>query len=594
VDITSQERSPPPRPLAPEFPTYIPRLRNRPLTKRTSDKLGQEIFRLKTPADVAASDIERLNVHMTQNYPIEKLIRGGEEYQNRPFQYDESLTAAINEIQVSNDVAFSSVLRLPQKDGEKRPRLAVSYPFFVALEQMSHYWDDSKDNYYEVPDTSATIPGTDIRPSPGQDIKMEDDAEESAKNETSTVRMKEVYKGRRTGNGLQMPVECLEKVAKSFIDICRVPFGIAAYERRFPARLIVRGFKMPIVLRYDVGAVPKDRALARLERLEGPVMGVHARPDLKFKSDNIKEGCPSQVEILDFYREIGALLLVAQKRARMGETEVLPGIGKWWGQKARWGGGEGGHMPYESDEEPTQDLSKKKEEKPAKAEDDLSTSSDDDQPPLPSEPKEKPRTLTERPSASSVTPQKRSKSKPRAKVKGTKPPMPSYRVKTMMQKYKKVTPGEPLWDDHIRYLQIGRQDAFDDVFLVSALNCHISFLHMKVHKNYLRWLEFGAEAPAQKWVEDLELRKRQLRENTLYVERSRWYNMFEVEDRMEALVGLWRIMGWIFRANKNDGSMVGHIGEGEDTTRVLDDTGMVMHQDDMTEDDDDLNMSLDD
>jgi hypothetical protein len=40
----------------------------------------------------------------------------------------------------------------------------------------------------------------------------------------------------------------------------------------------------------------------------------------------------------DLLREVGAMLLTAQERARHGVMEVKPGEGKWWTTIPRWGG----------------------------------------------------------------------------------------------------------------------------------------------------------------------------------------------------------------------------------------------------------------
>jgi hypothetical protein len=40
---------------------------------------------------------------------------------------------------------------------------------------------------------------------------------------------------------------------------------------------------------------------------------------------------------------VGALI-IAQERAREGKEEKKPGVGKWWCEAPRWGGGPGGEV----------------------------------------------------------------------------------------------------------------------------------------------------------------------------------------------------------------------------------------------------------
>jgi hypothetical protein len=71
--------------------------------------------------------------------------------------------------------------------------------------------------------------------------------------------------------------------------------------------------------------------------LEGPVLGISCRGETDFDGGNADP-------VLDTLRETGALLLIAQERAREGRKEIKPGEGKWWTTVPRWGGGPGGEV----------------------------------------------------------------------------------------------------------------------------------------------------------------------------------------------------------------------------------------------------------
>lgn len=77
------------------------------------------------------------------------------------------------------------------------------------------------------------------------------------------------------------------------------------------------------------------------------------------------------------------------------------------------------------------------------------------------------------------------------------------------------------------------------VFLVSALNHHISILKLSVHRDYLHYLrtaEFPGHQTDAKWSHPL-------------VYRTRWYDLFNIEDRLDAFRLLWGVMGYLARAD---------------------------------------------
>ena len=263
---------------------------------------------------------------------------------------------------------------MPRKEGEPAwPRLMSTHSFWLALEEVAHFWDDSRDEYYEVPDVDTD------HEQHGDGDSGHGQGKESTSHDGKCVcppetpsappRMKKVYRGRRSGNGSSMPEEKLDKAVKGFLDICTRPYRLQAIRRRLfnPSRLAVRDLRLPVSHAYEIGLVPMDPKLARKGHIEGPVLAVHVRSEVGMRAEQGREARGvgnwiSRGEVLDLAREAGGCLLLAQKRSGEGRVEVRAGKGKWWGEKRRWGGTRGGHMPYESDEEPGVDPNKKTQE----------------------------------------------------------------------------------------------------------------------------------------------------------------------------------------------------------------------------------------
>lgn len=93
-------------------------------------------------------------------------------------------------------------------------------------------------------------------------------------------------------------------------------------------------------LSYFVYQTPTDRQRIRQGIVEGPVMGVQTRHETQFRKPEEQPGT-GEMEALDLLKEVAALLLLAQERAREGKSEKRPGEGKWYTSKPRWGGGSG-------------------------------------------------------------------------------------------------------------------------------------------------------------------------------------------------------------------------------------------------------------
>jgi hypothetical protein len=99
----------------------------------------------------------------------------------------------------------------------------------------------------------------------------------------------------------------------------------------------IKTLRVPIRLSTAIWQVPREREKAKMGWLAGPVAGISCRNESGFAEDK-------QSEMIDLLKEVGVMLVLAQQRAREGKTEVIPGEGKWWTTKPRWGGGPGGEV----------------------------------------------------------------------------------------------------------------------------------------------------------------------------------------------------------------------------------------------------------
>lgn len=122
----------------------------------------------------------------------------------------------------------------------------------------------------------------------------------------------------------------------------------------------------------------------------------------------------------------------------------------------------------------------------------------------------------------------------------------------MYDNYRMVRPPAATWDRKTRYSAIGRAKGvdYDDIFVVSALFHHVSFLRVRVPNLLLDVLE-GGGGVGKCW-------------GRLEVRRSKWYDLFLVEERLEAMRMVWSMMAYLMRGEESAVSM----GEGEDVKMV--------------------------
>lgn len=78
------------------------------------------------------------------------------------------------------------------------------------------------------------------------------------------------------------------------------------------------------------------------------------------------------------------------------------------------------------------------------------------------------------------------------------------------------------------------------IYMISSINHHIAILHLRVHRRYLDVLSTGESActtdadPDQPW-------------HILKLQRTRWYDLLDPTDRVEALKGVWTLFHYQLR-----------------------------------------------
>lgn len=525
-----------------------------------------------------------MNINLQRDVKLQDLFPQ-RHFQERPLPFDEHLESLLREVSCPNEDAYREILQQEPLPGRSKPRLAYARNFFGSLEDMARYWDVSKDEYYRVPNDTPK------RTNPEQndtDVEMED------LDVTDATSTREVYKGYRYGNGPQTPAGTRVALVKNLVKMVTHKFQCRDHEP-IPApreRLTIRGVRIACIqYHFCIARIPGDVKLARTRMVEGPVMAVHVREELRFKAENDRsnaakapahqeqtrrlgsasvDGLPFTGERFDLFREVGCMLILACQRNREGKSkELLCGTDKWWIKQQRFGGGSArwGQLPFEvyDEDDPSWSpaerlLQEEKRAREAKSKvndqnsvaaispvkittDDLLARNAPDLKPVPGGPlggprKKKLRSL-EKPAG------KEDEMREGKKLMYT-PPM----KKRMHQDWQNLKANTPIWDDKIVYRRVGKSDdsEFDDVYMVSCVNHHAALLRMRVHPDYLAWLESGIR------VSDDEV-EAGLQRNVLYVQRSQWYDLFDVDARRELVVTLWNVMCWMNRKHINEAEL---------------------------------------
>ncbi|KAH7081962.1 hypothetical protein BKA63DRAFT_562492 [Paraphoma chrysanthemicola] len=593
-----KKRPPPSKPVPITFPSLQPPKPSTscppgPWAPGGNTGLTAHFLRLKKPSDVTEDTLTLLNVTIETESDFETLLSSlsndaqshlpPKDWFKSPEHIDLLMSSGSNvtllsngrrkpdhneffvrarELFFNNDDAFSTLTRKGTR-GQAPLRLAHFRKFWEGLDNMAYYWDNSLDEYSppspgsnvktgdahsngsslsserrdeNAPKGLAAVPahstdlGSPSEEEPRKKAKVEVtgpvvDAQSSASKETSSgvpsmhtsmthpsrilparsapSRMpwtsnaepkkrpddlsQGSYRGYRIGNGAEMPDQYRIDCVRSFLEPIAWAFGVTLSQHRRPPVLTLENVRFPVRMSSAAWRGPQDRTRARQGWMEGPVLGIQCRSDVNFGAT----GNVTAESVLDTVRELGGLLLLAQERAREGKTEKRGGEGKWWTTKERWGGGAGGEVgdAQGASDAPVTDASTAPQEK-----------------------------LVQRnPDGSKVR-----------------------RRPTPAEVWKTLRSNHPQWDPKVVYQAIGkdRGQPWDDVFMISSLNHHVSVLCLHVHPLYLQYLTDGSLPEITPTEADWCSPK---------LRRTRWFDLFNIDDRTEAMRGIWGIMSYLMR-----------------------------------------------
>ena len=383
-DDSNKPREPPPPATPLDFPRCVP-----PKLSPCEREVANDLVKLYSSTlrtGPTPKHLQALNVHLANELPLEQVVPT--DFIPHPSwsitpsttETPESLQAEspklgllsngasapgkqeffvrVKELLFDNEDAFRAIQRKPPLPDRQPARVVHFRKFWDSLLAMAEHWDSSLDKYTDSEDTEEQS-AMDIDEPQSESMKTEEKLE-TDKGEGSR---KQTYTGRRTGTGRDMPGKYREDTVFAFVETITGAFRCRLNQPRSQQRLKLQGTMIPILHAASVHRVPKDPREARRRMTEGPMLGAFCREQTSFRDVDEAEGEGKQ-EILDLLRETGLMLMLAQKRAREGKEEEVPGKDKWWANAPRWGGGVGGELGDSNEEtagdaESSRKLSKK-------------------------------------------------------------------------------------------------------------------------------------------------------------------------------------------------------------------------------------------
>lgn len=420
-------------------------------------------------------------------------------------------------------------------------RLGYCHEFFRNLERLTSWWDDTSVSRNKAEPNDGAPPTSDT-------VQI---------SEKTNTQDSVFY---RTSEGHAMPFNCRTDLVNAFLKLVTYDFSCTGVSRQEP-RLYIKGplssslpnttptqkhsfFPSGCSFLYRL---PSDRDSAKKGIVEGPIAAVSPRHTTAFPSCGM-----TKETLIDFSREILAALITAQHRAREGKAEERVGQDAWWATKPRWGGAPGGPIGREAELLEAKNGSSMMAEvndnkgtasgSPIVEEGDLSVTCEKGSPSSSHRPDRfvhgsRPATSGATLSSSSLNPNKRAR-----------------KSLAIYDAYRMVRPPSRQWDPKTRYAAIGRQRGvdYDDVFVISCVFHHISILRVRVPDRLLDILAGAMPDPGIQGRGILE------------VWRTRWYDFFIPEDRLEAMQAVWAVVAFAMRLAETEKiSLDGkHEGEG--------------------------------
>ena len=374
-----REKGPPPPPTPLQFPPTAFNLdQERPFTCFEIYKLFTTIHKTKPKTD----HLQALSVRSTE-VSLEQLLPEGylphESWNQDPFGADDVLRAQFYRPPPStlsngmatpgHDTWYKSAKELLYDNEEvyqflkgsfyprsRRPRLLVGMfrRFWDHLREMGMYWDTNNEKYEDVSsDATAATAAVAAVAADAMDIDKSS-AQDQPTEEKTDGKVKQTYTGNRIGTGRDMPPQYREDAVCAFVETVAMSFRCTVERPQLSPKLKLQNLFIPVPQAGIVYRCPMDRVKARRGILEGPLLAVQCNHQTAFRrqeddEEGKKKGEESddkiQSEASCLLREVGLMLNLAQKRAREGQKEPIPGEEKWWAYKPRWGGGPGGQVP---------------------------------------------------------------------------------------------------------------------------------------------------------------------------------------------------------------------------------------------------------
>lgn len=264
----------------------------------------------------------------------------------------------MKELFVDNEDAFRYIQRQPPRSPQPSTPIRIAHfrKFYESLLTVSEYWDTSLDRYHtDIVDWVYDSPK----------IMKEREHAEARKehpNDDSIPKPKVTYTGLRHDTGRHMPEQIREYMVRGFVEPIAWSFE-CRWETPRPGvqpRFQMHNLLLPIKQSGTIYRTPPDRQRAKAGIIEGPLFGIQCRPETSFPTprppptdddfedleymkamletetgedrERLKrmialvekflsdEGVLKSV-LLDLAREVGAMLLIAQERAREGQKE---------------------------------------------------------------------------------------------------------------------------------------------------------------------------------------------------------------------------------------------------------------------------------
>ena len=366
-DDTKPRAPPPPASTAvfPQYSTSGPS--DYAIVTKLEPSQMQELFRFKRPlTEVSIQHLEALNLQLHLNTPLEELVSKGflppKEWEREPNVTEEEMSQPSSET-LSNSMAIPSheafylrnrELHYESQDvydflarkvtpGKESAKVTHFRKFWISLHKVGTYWDSSMDKYSEEATGANGVSG---ESSSAMDIDNKQAPSSTTAGATSSSNGQgATYTGRRYSTGSAMPISHRMDLICDFIDGVIWPFGGRQERSRFQTYMELGLAKVPVDWSSVIYRSPKDRIRNRAGMLEGPLFATSCRTDVGTTKGKIPE-------VLDILKEVGNVIYLAQHREREGKTEPVRGVGKWWAEKPRWGGGSGEAVgkPLEEDE----------------------------------------------------------------------------------------------------------------------------------------------------------------------------------------------------------------------------------------------------